>query len=50
MNKEELEDIVKQVYFRCRNNDPDGLYPVEVDLIEFSSKLIAALEAKKAPD
>lgn len=48
MKTEELEDLVKQVYFYCENKDPKGLYPEEVDLMEFASKLIAVLEAKKA--
>lgn len=44
MTKQELEHLVKQVYFRCDNKSPDGLYPVEVDLLEFTLKLIDALE------
>jgi len=47
MTTEELEDLVKQVYFYCDNKDPKGLYPAEIDLIEFTSKLIDVLEAKK---
>lgn len=48
MTPTELEDLVKQVYFYCNNKDPKGLYPAEVDLIEFTAKLIAVLEARKA--
>jgi hypothetical protein len=44
MTKQELEHLVKQVYFQCNNKNPDGLYPVEVDLVEFSEKLIAVLK------
>jgi hypothetical protein len=44
MTKQELEQLVKQVYFQCNNKNPDGLYPVEVDLVEFSEKLIAVLK------
>jgi hypothetical protein len=47
MTTEEMEDLVKQVYFYCDNKDPKGLYPAEVDLIEFTSKLIAVLEARR---
>ena len=31
-------DTVKQVYFYCENRDKDGLYPDEVDLIEFAER------------
>jgi hypothetical protein len=48
MTTDELEDLVKQVYFYCDNKNPNGLYPAEVDLIEFTAKLIAVLEARKA--
>ena len=34
------EDIIKQVYFYCENKLPDGIYPEEIELIEFSEKLI----------
>ena len=43
MNKQELENLVKQVYFRCGNKDPQGLYPVEVDLLEFTEKLLESI-------
>jgi len=46
MTKQELENLVKQVYFQCNNKSPDGLYPVEVDLVEFSEKLIAVFESQ----
>ena len=47
MKTEELEDLVKQVYFYCENRDPNGLYPDrDIDLREFASKLIAVYEAK----
>ena len=46
MNREELEDIVGQIYRYCNNNDPEGLYPVEVDLYEFAEKLLAVVEAR----
>jgi len=46
MTKEQLKDIVRQVYFYCENKDKDGLYPDEVDLVEFSAKLLAVIEAK----
>jgi hypothetical protein len=31
-------ELVKQVYFYCVNNNPDGVYPNEVDLLEFAEK------------
>ena len=47
MKQEELEDLVKQVYFYCENKDPTGLYPDrDIDLREFASKLLAVYEAK----
>jgi hypothetical protein len=47
MKTEELEDLIKQVYFYCENKDPNGLYPDrDIDLREFASKLIAVYEAK----
>lgn len=47
MKQQELEDLVKQVYFYCENKDPQGLYPDEVDLIEYTSRLLAVWEAQK---
>jgi hypothetical protein len=47
MKKQELEDLVKQVYFYCENKDPQGLYPAEIDLIEYTSRLLAVWEAQK---
>lgn len=48
MKQEELEDLIKQVYFYCENKDPNGLYPTEdIDLREFASKLLAVYEARK---
>ena len=46
----ELEDMVRQVYFHCetKNVNPKGLYFDEgLDLLEFSTKLIAVWEARK---
>jgi hypothetical protein len=34
------EDIIKQVYFHCDNKLENGIYPEEIELIEFSEKLI----------
>jgi hypothetical protein len=49
MTKNEFEELVKQVYFYCDSRDPNGLYAdKDIDLREFSSKLIAVYEAKKA--
>ena len=36
-------EIVKQVYFYCDNKDKEGLYPDEVDLIEFAERLVAVI-------
>lgn len=47
MTTSELEDLIKQVYFYCENKDPNGFYPTEeIDLLEFSQKLLAVIEAK----
>lgn len=47
MTKNEFEELVTQVYFYCDNRDPNGLYAdKDIDLREFSSKLIAVYEAK----
>lgn len=48
MTTKELEDLVRNVYFHCGNKSPNGLYPDEVDLLEFSSKLIAVWDARKS--
>jgi hypothetical protein len=34
------EDTIKQVYFQCGNKMKEGIYPEEIELIEFSEKLI----------
>jgi hypothetical protein len=34
------EDIIKQAYFQCNNQLKGGIYPEEIELIEFSEKLI----------
>jgi len=36
-------DLIRQVYMHCINKDPDGLYPEEIDLIEFSERMIAVI-------
>jgi hypothetical protein len=35
---------VKQVYFHCTSKNPKGLYVEEIDLMEFSARLIAVWE------
>jgi hypothetical protein len=42
-----FEEMVKRTYFYCENKDPKGLYPDEIDLLEFSNKLIQAWEANQ---
>lgn len=37
------ENLIKQVYFHCGNKLKDGIYPEEIELIEFSEKLILAV-------
>lgn len=41
------EDLIKQIFFYCRNNDPNGLYtdPTDepLDIIEFARKIEAVL-------
>lgn len=34
------EDIIKQAYFQCNNLLKEGIYPEEIELIEYSEKLI----------
>jgi 3-keto-L-gulonate-6-phosphate decarboxylase len=34
------EELIKQVYFQCGNQIKDGIYPDEIELIEYSEKLI----------
>lgn len=34
------EGVIKQVYFQCNNLLKDGIYPEEIELIEYSEKLI----------
>jgi hypothetical protein len=34
------EDLIKQVYFQCDNRLKDGIFPDEIELIEYSEKLI----------
>lgn len=42
------EDIIKQAYFACNNLLKDGIYPEEIELIEFSEKLILLVGQKIA--
>ena len=41
------EEEIKMIYQHCHHNDPKGLYPVEIDIIEFSRKLEEYLDTKK---
>lgn len=34
------EDLIKQVYFQCNNEMKEGIFPDEIELIEYSEKLI----------
>jgi hypothetical protein len=34
------DDLIKQVYFQCNNQLKDGIFPDEIELIEYSEKLI----------
>jgi hypothetical protein len=48
MTTQEMEDMVKQVFFYCETEriDPKWLYPDgNLNLLEFSAKLIAVWEA-----
>lgn len=36
-------DLIKQVYMYCENKDPNGVYPNEIDLLEFSERMIAVI-------
>ena len=41
------EDLIKQIFFYCKNNDPNGLYtdPSDepLDIIEYARKLDAVI-------
>ena len=41
------EDLIKQIFFYCKNNDPNGLYtdPSDepLDIIEYARKLEAVI-------
>lgn len=43
------DEQIKKTYLECENNDPNGLYPTDLDILEFGRKLIdkAAAEARK---
>jgi hypothetical protein len=48
MTQEELRHLITQVYFYCNNNDAQGIYPTEeIDLLEFTQKLLAVIQAQK---
>ena len=34
------EELIKQVYFQCQNQLKNGIFPDEIELIEYSEKLI----------
>ncbi len=44
VNQDKFEELVKQVYFHCTSKNPKGLYVEEIDLLEFSARLIAVWE------
>lgn len=37
------DELVKQVYFYCDNNNPKGLHVDECDILEFGQKLVAVV-------
>jgi hypothetical protein len=39
------EELIKKVYFSCGHQLKDGIYPEELELIEYSEKLILAAGA-----
>lgn len=43
------DDII-QTFFYCDNKDKDGVYPPEVDIIEFANKIaqVVAIRASQA--
>jgi len=41
------DDII-QTFFYCDNKDPDGVYPPEVDIIEFAHKIAAVVAVRAA--
>ena len=42
------ENLIKQIFFYCKNNDPNGLYtdPTDesLDILEFANKIEAVLK------
>lgn len=45
LNKEDI----KQVFFHCHHEDPDGFYANDVDVIEFGQKIAAFALAQRKP-
>jgi len=41
------DDII-QTFFYCDNKDPDGVYPPDVDIVEFAHKISAVAAARAA--
>lgn len=42
------EELIKQVYFQCQNQLQNGIFPDEIELIEYSEKLILVVGAEIA--
>lgn len=33
------DELIRQIFLYCENNDPDGLYADDVDILEFGRKV-----------
>jgi len=44
------DEDIKKTFLECENNNPEGLYPTDIDILEFGRKLIAkaVVEARKS--
>jgi len=40
------ENQVKQIFMFCSNEDPNGIYSTDVDLLEFANKLETVIQYK----
>jgi hypothetical protein len=43
------EDEIVRLFMQCNNKNPDGIYPTEIDIVEFANKIEQYLvKAKRA--
>lgn len=43
------DEQIKKIFLECENNNPAGLYPTDIDILEFGRKLVdrTVIEARK---